>query len=183
MDFYGGYKRAFGDFGVDAGLIYYYYPGSDAQSTSTPRVLNNRTGAMHTGIVDNKELYVGGSWKVLSLKYFHSLGDYFSIPGTKNSGYFDLAANYDLGSGWAVSGHVGRLTVKGDYDRSYRDWKLALTKDMAGWLLGASYIGSNAKGNCGSGQPYCFTNANGPASAARDAGRSTILVSIGKTFN
>src|SRR3954465_15870571 len=30
MDFYGGYKHAFGDFGIDVGAIYYYYPGSDA---------------------------------------------------------------------------------------------------------------------------------------------------------
>src|SRR3954464_8485554 len=31
MDFYGGWKKAFGDFGLDLGAIYYYYPGSDAQ--------------------------------------------------------------------------------------------------------------------------------------------------------
>src|SRR5438477_12263879 len=30
MDFYGGYKKAFGDIGLDVGAIYYYYPGSDA---------------------------------------------------------------------------------------------------------------------------------------------------------
>src|SRR5919204_3661931 len=30
MDFYGGYKKAFGDIGLDVGAIYYYYPGTDA---------------------------------------------------------------------------------------------------------------------------------------------------------
>ena len=28
MDFYGGYKHTFGDFGLDVGVIYYYYPGT-----------------------------------------------------------------------------------------------------------------------------------------------------------
>src|SRR5467141_2961785 len=35
MDFYGGYKKAFGDFGLDAGLLYYYYPGTDAALLGT----------------------------------------------------------------------------------------------------------------------------------------------------
>ena len=30
MDFYGGYKATFGDFGLDVGGIYYYYPGTGA---------------------------------------------------------------------------------------------------------------------------------------------------------
>src|SRR5438046_920148 len=29
MDFYGGWKKAFGDFGLDVGAIYYYYPGTN----------------------------------------------------------------------------------------------------------------------------------------------------------
>src|SRR5688500_8764111 len=29
MDLYGGWKRAFGEFGLDIGAIYYMYPGSD----------------------------------------------------------------------------------------------------------------------------------------------------------
>src|SRR6266480_5431094 len=30
MDFYGGWKKAFGDLGLDVGFIYYYYPGTKA---------------------------------------------------------------------------------------------------------------------------------------------------------
>src|SRR5262249_50297336 len=60
MDFSGGFKKAFGDFGIDVGAIYYYYPGSDASSF----VNNGQTGS---GKVDNKEIYIGGSWKFLSL--------------------------------------------------------------------------------------------------------------------
>ncbi len=38
MDFYGGYKTTIGDFGLDLGAIYYYYPGTGdnpARSRST----------------------------------------------------------------------------------------------------------------------------------------------------
>ena len=70
MDFYGGYKTTFGDFGLDVGGILYYYPGSKA------RTLDAKANG---GAVKNKELYVGGSWKFLSLKYSYSIDDYFSM--------------------------------------------------------------------------------------------------------
>src|SRR5207248_3712847 len=38
----------------------------------------------------------------------------------------------------------------------------------------------NAKGNCGSLELYCFLNTSG--TKARDAGRNTIVLSVGKTF-
>src|SRR6187431_3247593 len=47
MDFYGGYKATVGDFGIDVGAIYYYYPG---------------TGAGGSFEVNNGEIYIGGSW-------------------------------------------------------------------------------------------------------------------------
>jgi uncharacterized protein (TIGR02001 family) len=180
MDFYGGYKKAFGDFGLDVGAIYYYYPGTDSAPGLVGAAVNNRTGAVHTGNINNKEVYLGGSWKWLSAKYFYSLDDYFSAPDTKHSSYLDLAATYDLGGGWGVVGHLGRLNFKNMDNANYTDWKLGVTKDVSGWLLGASYIGTNAKGNCSSGEFYCFVNASGTRS--RDAGRDTIVLSVGKTF-
>src|SRR5215210_6610239 len=60
MDFYGGFKKAFGDFGTDVGFIYYAYPGTGPK-------------------IDNKEIYLGGSWKFLSAKIFYALDDYFSV--------------------------------------------------------------------------------------------------------
>jgi uncharacterized protein (TIGR02001 family) len=180
MDFYGGYKAAFGDLGVDIGAIYYYYPGTNSGVGIPFSPTNNRTGAVASGRVDNKELYIGGSWKWLSLKYYHAIDDYFSTPGTKNTGYWDLSANYDLGSGWGVLGHVGRLKFKNMNNANYTDWKLGVTKDIAGWVFGASYVDTNAKGDCGSGQFYCFGNTNN--TATKDAGKGALLLSVGKTF-
>jgi uncharacterized protein (TIGR02001 family) len=174
MDFYGGYKKAFGDFGLDVGAIYYYYPGSSASTLANP----NST-ATNSGTVHNFEGYLGGSWKWLSLKWFHALSDYFMVPDTKGTNYFDLSATYDVGGGWGVVGHVGRASVHNFSAASYTDYKLGVTKDLGGWLLGASLIATNAKADCGAGEPYCFLKPNG---GTYDAGKSTVVLSVGKTF-
>lgn len=187
MDFYGGYKHSFGDFGIDVGAIYYYYPGSEARGL---------TGGVNTGAVDNKEIYIGGSWKFLSLKYYYSVDDYFSMRGTdgektRGTNYLDLSANYDLGNGWGINGHVGQLNFKNVSNGDYTDWKLGVTKDLSGWVVGLSYIDTNAKGSC-SGTPefYCFTSSNSDngsggintGSSTKDAGRGIAVVSVSKSF-
>ena len=148
MDFYGGYKMAFGDFGIDVGGIYYYYPGTDFNGST----------------VKNGEIYIGGSWKTVSLKYYYALTDYFSVKGpngegTDGTGYIDLSGTYDLGDGWGLVGHVGYLNFKNVSNASYTDWKLGVTKDISGWVIGLSYIDTNADGDCGQGQFYCVTNS------------------------
>jgi uncharacterized protein (TIGR02001 family) len=180
MDFYGGYKMTRGDFGLDVGAIYYYYPGTDAGTGVPFSPINNRTGEVHSGKVDNKEIYIGATWKFLSLKYYHSVDDYFSAPDTKNSYYIDLGATWDLGSGWGVNGHVGHLKFKNMDNADYSDWKLGVTKDMSGWIIGAAYVDTNAKGDCGSAEFYCFGNSVG--TKTKDAGRSTVVLSVSKTF-
>jgi len=180
MDFYGGYKKAFGDLGLDVGFIYYYYPGTNAVPGVFPAVQNNKTGNFASGKIDNKEIYIGGSWKWLSLKFFDSIDDYFGTPGTKNTYYVDLSGNYDLGNGWGANGHVGHLKFKGMSNADYTDWKIGVTKDINGWVLGAAYLDTNAKGNCGSGEFYCFGNTSG--TSLKDAGKATVLLSISKSF-
>jgi uncharacterized protein (TIGR02001 family) len=168
MDFYGGWKKSFGDIGADIGFIYYAYPGTNPK-------------------IDNKEVYLGASWKFLSAKFFYSLDDYFSIKGPNGEGtegttYLDLAATFDLGNGWCVNGHWGHTNLKKVSQGSYSDWKLGVTKDISGWVFGAAYVGTNAKGDCGAGEFYCFTNGNPVNLEMRDAGRNTVVLSVGKTF-
>jgi uncharacterized protein (TIGR02001 family) len=154
MDFYGGYKRSFGDIGLDVGLIYYYYPGS------APKV-------------DNTEIYVGGSWKFVSLKYFHAVSEFFSIPDTKNSSYIDLSATYDLGNGWGINGHIGQQKVKNRGDLDYTDYKVGVTKDIGGWVFGAAYVDTTDAGG------WTGTNAAGRFLSLGD---STFVLSVSKTF-
>jgi uncharacterized protein (TIGR02001 family) len=191
MDFYGGWKKAWGDFGLDVGFIYYYYPGTDWNSAGGIANPRNPT-QIYTGRVDNKEIYLGASWKWFSLKYSHATDDYFSLPGTKGSNYLDLSGSYDLGNGWGINGHVGSFKLKGwstgvdATDGNYTDWKIGVTKDIAGWVFGASYIDTDAKGSCNVANPgfYCFANQlpAGAGAKFKDAGRGIVVVSVSKTF-
>jgi uncharacterized protein (TIGR02001 family) len=195
MDFYGGWKKTWGDWGLDVGAIYYFYPGTDANAALGTAFVNPRDPTrIHTGRVSNTELYIGGSWKWISLKYFHAIGDYFSLPGTKGSNYWDLSATYDLGGGWNIVGHVGAFKLKGwdagtDASKgSYTDWKLGVTKDLGGWILGAAYVDTNGKGSCNAANPgfYCFPNqvpnAGFGSTGFKDASKATVVLSVSKTF-
>lgn len=179
MDFYGGFKPTFGDFGLDIGGIVYYYPGSSVSG-----------GKNNGDTVTNKELYLGGSWKFISAKVYYSVDDYFSMrgwdntysatgKGTRGTMYGDLSANFDLGSGWGINAHVGYTDVKNAYNADYTDWKLGVTKDINGWVLGAAYIGTDAKGGKNGVQPYRFTKASG---YSYDSGKDTIVLSVSRTF-
>ena len=168
MDFYGGYKRSFGDLGLDVGFIYYYYPGSRAALT------NPQTGTTVADTkIDNKEIYIGGSWKWLSVKYFHSIDDLFSVPDTKNSWYLDGTATFDLGSGWGVVGHIGRQEVKDWDDATYTDYKLGVTKDIGGFVFGAAWVDTNAKDAA-----WTYTDAR----KSMNIGKSGVVLSVSKTF-
>src|SRR5688572_18010174 len=186
MDFYGGFKKSFGDFGIDVGAIYYFYPGTDAGPTTQYTPIN-ANGETASGTIDNKEVYIGASWKFLSLKYFHSLDDYFGMPGSKNTNYIDLSGTFDLGNGWGVNAHVGQLKFKGVNNGDYMDWKLGVTKDIGGYVFGLAYIDTDAKGNCGAAEFYCFGNgtvdfATGAPTKTKNAGDSTVVISVSKSF-
>jgi uncharacterized protein (TIGR02001 family) len=156
MDFYAGYKPTFGDITLDLGILYYYYPGSNDP------VL---------GEIDNTELYIGAAWKWLSLKYFHAVSDFFSAPDTKNSNYLDLTASYAFGAGWGLVGHIGHQKIKNNSAADYTDYKLGVTKDLGGWVLGAAYVDNDAEGTITSG-----------GGKTMDIGDSTLVFSVSKTF-
>lgn len=185
MDFYAGYKASFGDFGLDVGGILYYYPGSEGRALG----INADSGA-----VTNKELYVAGSWKFLTLKYSYSVDDYFALrsstgKGTDGTGYLELNANYDLGDGWGINGHIGKLNLKNIGNGDYTDWKVGVTKDVNGWVFGLSYVDTNAEGSCSKGQFYCFTKSLqddagvlDASSSTKDAGRGIAILSVSRSF-
>lgn len=161
MDFYGGYKGAVGDLGYDVGYLYYLYPG---------------TGALGSTKVKNGEFYVGASYGPLSAKWYYATTKFFSIgdgmPGvdTKGSWYLDLAGALDLGAGWGLAAHYGYQKINdgkaaGLIDDSVSDYKLGVTKDLSGWLLGAAVVGTSEK--------MLFTTAR---SGFTDGGGKTRLV-------
>ena len=162
MDLYGGYKTTFGDLGVDVGAIYYYYPGSKIGGTGSK--------------VDNTELYLGLSWKALSFKYSYAVSDYFDLAKkTDGTQYFDLSTAYDLGDGWGLNAHVGYADVKGVKGFDYTDWKIGVTKNVGGFVVGLSYIDTDADKAA-----YTWTNAS--TGKTIDAGKGVAVLSVSKSF-
>jgi len=162
-DLYGGYKGTAGDLGYDVGLLYYWYPGSYPSGFNSPNTL---------------EAYVAGTWKMFTLKYSHSLTDLFGFVDSKGSGYIDLTGNFDIGSGFTLVAHYGHQSIpsttgRSRSDCSYNDWKVGVTKDLAGLTWGLSYIDTDSKGGVG----QCYRNAFN-----RDLGKGNVVLSVSKTF-
>jgi uncharacterized protein (TIGR02001 family) len=137
IDLYAGYAGSLpAGFGYDVGAITYYYPGNKIAGEPTP---------------DTTEVYVSGSWEFLSLKYSHTVSKYFVAwegangEKTRGSGYLELNAEYDLGGGWGVSGHVGRQKVKNYSAASYTDWNIGVSKDIGFGTVALTYSDTNAK--------------------------------------
>jgi uncharacterized protein (TIGR02001 family) len=166
MDFYGGYKLPLGDFTLDLGALYYYYPGS---------------GSIHNVWIDNTELYIGGSYGPFSLKYSHAVSDFFGAVDSKNSYYVDGSVTYDLGSGLGLLGHVGYQKLKGGariteiggstLEDSIVDYKLGVTYDLSGWAVGASYVSTNRDLTGGTA-----------ALSNRNISNGTVVLSVSRTF-
>jgi uncharacterized protein (TIGR02001 family) len=136
IDVYGGYRGTAGDLGYDVGAIVYYYPGDKITGVKSP---------------DTAEIYVSGSWKFLTLKYSHVVSsnfigwyDYGNSKSSRNSRYLELNANYDLGDGWGVQGHVGHQVVQNLSDANYTDWKVGVSKDVGFGVVSLAYSDTNA---------------------------------------
>jgi uncharacterized protein (TIGR02001 family) len=166
VDLYGGYKGAISsDFSYDVGLITYQYPGNNSGEAGTP-------GAGLFSNANTTEVYGALSYKMFTLKYNRSLGDFLGNLNSHGSQYFDLSAAFDLGNGFTLVPHVGRQLIPNQaLPASYTDYSLGLSKDMGGGLvLTATAVGSNA-------QRSFYTDSNG-----RFLGRSTVVVGAKYTF-
>jgi uncharacterized protein (TIGR02001 family) len=129
LDIYGGYKGTIGAVGYDVGLLQYVYPGRYRESWRNA-VLKRP---------DTLEGYVGLSWEFLTFKYSHAFTNLFGTPDSENSKYLDLSAAYEVMPGLTLNGHFGRQIVAGPAD-SYNDWKIGVTKAIAGVSIGLHYV-------------------------------------------
>jgi uncharacterized protein (TIGR02001 family) len=70
----------------------------------------------------------------------------FGFDDSKNSGYLDASATFDLGSGWSVVPHVGHQKVKNLSAASYTDYSVTLGKDFGGgFSASAAVVGTDAE--------------------------------------
>lgn len=186
IDIYGGWKNTWGDWGLDLGLLQYYYPGK-----------YENLGGLYSK-PNTLEAYAAVSWKWLSLKYSHALTDAFGVKNSKGSSYLDLSANIPLGdSGFTLNLHVGHQQFDGTspvlafgwpgagspknnvFD--YTDYKVGLTKEWVGLNWMAYYTTTNTKARTTAGTPAVtgdvWNNVYG-----KDVGRGTMTIAVQKTF-
>jgi uncharacterized protein (TIGR02001 family) len=137
-DIYGGYRGSLpADLGYDVGLIEYYYPGNKISGVKSP---------------DTTEVYASLSWKFLTLKDSYTVSenfigwyDYANNKKSRGSNYIELNADYDLGNGWGVLGHIGHQKVKNVSDANYTDWKVGVSKDIGYGTVTLAYSDTNAR--------------------------------------
>jgi uncharacterized protein (TIGR02001 family) len=166
LDFYGGYKGSFAkDFAYDVGFLRYQYAGNNLANT----------GAFKNPNTD--ELYGAITYGPVTAKYSHSLGNLFgnynytSNKKTSGSGYFDVTASFDVGSGVMVAPHIGYQRVAGLSIANYTDYSLTVSKDFSGLTLSAAAIGTNAD------KAFYFSPKNNKA-----LGKATLVVGAKYTY-
>jgi len=139
LDTYVGYKGAAGDVGYDVGFLRYNYPGDYAVGATK---------------ADTSEVYGAVSYSIVTAKVSYSLGDLFGVPDAKGSTYAELNASYALSdTGITLGAHYGAQTYKGatadaskaaGADPTYTDYKLSVSKDFSGYVLGVAYSSTDA---------------------------------------
>ena len=134
VDLYGGFKgEIMKDLSFDVGVITYQYPGNTAD-----RITVN---------ANTTEFYGALTYSILTAKYSQSAGNFIANVNSSGSQYFELAANFDLGSGWSLTPHIGRQMIPNQAGNlgDYTDYALTLGKDFGNGLSASlAAYGSNA---------------------------------------
>jgi uncharacterized protein (TIGR02001 family) len=129
-DLYGGVK---GDVIKDAltydvGVLAYVYLGEKFHDIG---LANPDTG----------EFYGALTYGVITGKVSISATPLFGVPKSKGSQYYDLSANFDLGSGFTLTPHAGYQNITGSFAKtnnaSYSDYSVTLGKDFGGGFTGS----------------------------------------------
>lgn len=153
-DIYGGKKgEIVKDVSYDVGFLSYVYASNGLNPSANTTEIYGQVG-MGPG-------YAKYSWAVTNL---------FGAPDSKNSGYLDVGANFDVAPTWQVNLHVGHQTVKSNSALSYTDWKVGVTKDF-GFASGAlAVIGTDT------------SNYVGPGPDLKNLGKTSLVLTVVKTF-
>lgn len=124
IDIYGGYKGEIAkDLGFDVGILTYQYPSNKLSPSA-----------------NTTEVYGALTYGPATLKYSHSTSNLFGFADSKNSGYVDLSATFDVG-GFSVTPHIGHQKVKNTGAASYTDYSLTVSKDIGnGIVLSAAIV-------------------------------------------
>lgn len=141
LDTYFGFRNSFAeDFTYDVGFIRYNYLGNYTE---------NAAGGFTKA--DTDEVYGTIGYKWITAKYSYGLGQFLTVPGAAGTNYLELNASVPAGdSGFTVGAHLGKQTYRGAAaaafanSATYTDYKLGVTKDIGGYVIGLAYTDTNA---------------------------------------
>lgn len=147
LDTYFGFKNSIAtDLSYDVGYVRYNYLETYLRTYTPAAGFNN---------ADTAEVYAAASYKFATLKYSYSLLDGFlTTQGAKGTNYIDLTLSYPVSdTGVTIGAHYGKQTIIGwaadaatlaGNNPSYSDYKLNVTKDFSGYVVGLAYTNTNA---------------------------------------
>lgn len=162
VDLYGGFKGALTkDVAFDVGVIGYQYPSNTAADVAG--FVNANT----------TEVYGALTYSMFTAKYSRSVSNFIANSNSSGSQYFEVAANFDLGSGFTLTPHVGRQTIPNQANDAgdYTDYSLTLTKDFGNGLTASiAAIGTDAK------------DAFYKVAPRDNLGKSTVVVGVKYSF-
>ncbi len=151
-DVYGGKRGEIGaGVSYDVGVLGYIYP-------------DNR---LHPN-TNTAEVYGQLGFGPAYVKYSHSVTNLFGFVDSKRSGYLDVGANLDVGSGFTINLHAGHQKVKSNSAFSYTDWKVGVSKDFGVVTGSLAVIGTDTDN---------YVGPNG-----KNLGKNALVVSVAKTF-
>jgi uncharacterized protein (TIGR02001 family) len=182
-DLYGGWKLSPAqDLTLDFGALAYVYPG--ARLNSSPGVATNEK-------YTNVDVYAAVTAGAFNAKLSIAATDYFGLNsttagyayfsalpargGSKGSAYLDLNYSFDLGDGYTLGTHAGRMEIRHYGDLSYTDFKLSIAKEVHGLTLTGAIVGTDAKRDF-------YQVANAAGQSPKRVGTTGVVISLGKTF-
>jgi len=132
-DLYAGKKgEIVKDITYDVGVLSYVYPSNGLGSV--PGLVNANTTEIY-GQIGLGPVYA---------KYSSSVTNLFGNPNSKNSGYLDLGASFELPDTYTLVVHAGHQMIKNNSAYSYTDFKVGVTKEFVGVSFTLAVIGTNA---------------------------------------
>ena len=160
LDLYGGYKGELAkDLGYDVGLLTYQYPSNRLSPSA-----------------NTTEIYGALSFGPASLKYSHSVSNLFGFANSKNSGYLDFSASFDVGGGVSLAPHLGYQRVAGNSGYSYTDYALTASMEVAKGLTGSLGLAGASTKSIGGAKAYA-SPANG-----KDLGKAGLVLGLKFAF-
>jgi uncharacterized protein (TIGR02001 family) len=141
IDYYAGWASSIGDtnFGIDVGYMYYQYPGDTVDPEG-----------------DYQEIYIGGSWKDLSLKavysddYYAETDEFWYISGDYSFTLLeDLSIGLHVGynmleeTTWDDAGNVTDGGFLSSDEDAYTDYSVSVTYNWASVDFSVAYVGTD----------------------------------------